>query len=117
MELDDVKAKSAEAFGSVADLSYITKEIVDADNKRNTAEPFGDNKSLTATVWYGNNARYGARTVDGVTYQGYWFENDGAATLGGICSEKATGFVTVDWHHKYLGKCPNGREKWSFTFG
>lgn len=96
-------------------FDYLTDELISQDAERDEAKPFGsDDDVQTNTVWYGNNARYGARTVGGVTYQGYWFENDCNGGPDG-CSIRCTGFVTVRWHHRYLGRCPNGRERWSFT--
>ena len=113
-----IRSKTIELLGKPdIDVSLITEESVAADSARAEATPFADDSLALKTVWYGNNARYGARVVNGVTYQGYWFENDGQASGPGACSTAYTGFVTVNWHHAYLGKCPSGRERWSFTLG
>jgi hypothetical protein len=94
------------------DFSYITEDLIASDANATHVEFLGREAALT--TYYGNNARYGAWTDgNGTTWQGYYFDwapND-------ACGSTRIWFCSVDWHHTYLGKCPNGREKWSFTYG
>ena len=115
LDAESVRQESRNRLGEGPDYSYITDELVAQDAARNDdPRPFGKDDAAVNTTWYGNNARYGAREVDGVTYQGYWFENDGYGNPDG-CSTAYTGFVTVNWNHQYLGVCQSGRERWAFS--
>lgn len=118
LTLEEVVAKTRDLLGDGVDFSYITQELVDGDN----AEPDSRiveaaNKGIDRATCWGNNARYGARTVGGVTYQGYWFDsgtNQNWPPLSHACGSGHRHFVTINVHHTMLGTCPNGREKWRF---
>lgn len=119
LTLEEVVAKTRELLGDGVDLSYITQELVDGDY----AEPESRvieaaTKGVTAARCFGNNTRYGARIVGGVTYHGYWFDsgtNQSWPGLNHACGSGYRHFVTIDFHHTMLGICTNnGREKWRF---
>lgn len=110
LSAEDVRKKTQELLGADADYSYITDDLVAADQARSGISPEGGDEVAPNTVWYGNNARYGA---NGNTY-GYFFENDCNGAPDG-CSTACTGWVPFTWHHQYLGQCSSGRERWSFT--
>lgn len=75
---------------------------------------------LLTTLW-GNNARYGTRTINGVNWQVYFYEYGDAnsrpptSNRGLACGTGKTWYLKMqDWHHVYDGTCPSGRERWKF---
>ena len=99
------------------DFSYFTEERKKADASLGPEAQVRSSEAAAAAVLYGNNARYGARVINGTTYQVYYFEHGGTYTnVADACGTQYTAWARQDlWHHKYLGKCPSGREKWSFS--
>jgi len=108
-----VKQKTRELLGGDdIDYGYITDDLVQKDSALGPEVELKGDKAIN-TVYIGNNPRYGAMDINGTTYQGYFFDY----APGDPCGSSHVWFVTVDWHHNYVGKCPNGREQWTFTFG
>ena len=100
-----------------ADFSYITEDLVRSDAALGPEAEVSSGPQVLAAVLYGNNVRYGSRVINGTTYQVYYFEHGGTYTNSNdACGNKLTAWARQDvWHHTYLGKCPSGREKWSFS--
>ena len=116
LTVDSVREETKKLLGrDDINYDYITDETVAAD------AALGDESALdtddTITTYYGNNARYGLVTINGVNKQVYFFNNgDQQASQGNMCGTSWTLYLLTDyWHHNYLGKCGNGRESWSFT--
>jgi hypothetical protein len=110
----DLQDAARRLFGTDAvDFGYITEELLASDAKLG---PETEVSAGAGTV-YGNNARYGARVINGETCQVYVFEYGGNYTNpGDACGTSYTAWARQDiWHHTYLGDCPSGREKWSFS--
>jgi len=95
------------------DYSYITDETMAAD----AALGADAEASSTAAILYGNNSRYGTRTINGVNYQVYYFDTEGdCSKRSDGCGSRSVCWARMDmWHHQYLSKCGNGRELWSFS--
>ena len=113
-----VRQRTSELLGMPElDLSYVTDELVAEDASVKNLEGLGPPEGIdTATLW-GNNTRYGAVTINGVTHQCYWFNQGGDITNQSTAC--GSGFryyaTTALWHHTYQGKCQSGRERWSFS--
>jgi hypothetical protein len=118
--VDDKKLQenAKDFFGTdIADFSYITDDLMKSDAALGPEAEVSSGSQAVAEVLYGNNARYGSRVINGTTYQVYYFEHGGTFTNSNdACGTTYTAWARQDvWHHKYLGKCPNQREKWSFS--
>lgn len=114
--IEEIRQTTADMLGVSNDsLDYITVESILADEKLGDDLQVG--QDVAAATLYGNNARYGARVINGTTYQVYYFEHGGDyQNANDACGTAYTAWARQDvWHHTYLGKCPNGREKWSFN--
>lgn len=116
---DKALQDQARAFFGVddADFSYFTEELAKSDASLGPEAEVPTGDSATASILYGNNARYGSRDINGTTYQVYYFEHGGNYTAeSDACGMRYTAWARADvWHHQYLGKCPNKREKWCFV--
>jgi hypothetical protein len=119
IDAETIRQKTREILGEDIDYGYITDDLVAEDAESpDDMEVRSVGKNVDLVVWYGNNARYGTRVINGQTYSVYYFDHGGSVTNANLaCGNRVRGaWVRMDmWHHRYLGKCPNGREKWSFS--
>lgn len=110
-----VQQKTRELLGNGRDYSYITDDLVRADAALGAEREV---KAEANAILHGNNARYGARVINGTTYQVYYFETlADAYNPNHACGTAQTWWARMDiWHHQYVGVCTNiGRERWQFT--
>lgn len=117
LSAEAIRQKTKEIFGKDdIDYSYTTDETIAADAA--LGQEFEVSAEDRTVTWYGNNGRYGTRTMNGQTWQVYYFENNSnqIADWANSCGTNYTWWARMDlWHHAYIDTCPNRRERWSFT--
>jgi hypothetical protein len=104
-------------------FDYITQELVSSDNEQNHLDGSliegSENEKTLNSILFGNNVRYGTRTINGRNWQVYYYDYGGSAPTSNrnlACGSGRLPFwlLMQDWDHTFLGNCSNGRELWRF---
>lgn len=112
---EQILTETKRLYGDVdADFSFITDDLIASDSNLPDANMVEIKEGPEFSSIFGNNMRYGTRTINGQNYSVYYFESGPNGSQDQVCFVSHTWFAVMNgWHHNYIGRCGN-REAFRF---